>query len=180
VSYSGFNTASADDVRLVDGAGVVVDSHSNFYAGASLANLCFGRQPNGGVWAVAAIGCTQGTTNGIVCTPSACDDGNACTTDSCDTLAGCSSTPVADGQSCGQGLACQAGQCAPTNTGGAQLVSVGTSGSVLLRGTIITPDQVIDGEVLVEGDTITVKCLARRIRPARPAWSRLRASSFRA
>lgn len=63
VSYSGVNTASADSVNLRDDAGVTVDSHSNGYAGSSVAGLCFGRQPDGADWATAAITCTQGSAN---------------------------------------------------------------------------------------------------------------------
>lgn len=64
VNYSGINTASADSVRLVDAGGVTVDSHSNFYAGSSIAGQCFGRQPDGGDWAAAAIACSSGGSNG--------------------------------------------------------------------------------------------------------------------
>ncbi len=63
VSYSGINTASADSVRLVDATGATVDSHANFYAGLSIAGLCFGRQLDGGAWASAGISCTKGTGN---------------------------------------------------------------------------------------------------------------------
>jgi hypothetical protein len=64
VTYSGVNTASADSVRLIDAGGVAVDSHANGYAGSSIAGLCFGRRPDGGAWAAAAIPCSSGASNG--------------------------------------------------------------------------------------------------------------------
>lgn len=64
VSFGGVNTASADEVRLLDAAGALVDSRSNSYAGSSVAGLCFGRQPDGGAWAAGALPCTQGASNG--------------------------------------------------------------------------------------------------------------------
>jgi hypothetical protein len=106
IAFSGFNTASADEVRLLDATGAVVDSHSNFYAGTSISNLCFGRQPNGGAWAAGATDCTRDA----------------------------------------------------SNDKDAVLVSVGNGQSVILRGTIITPDNVLQGEVLIENDIIT--CVA--------------------
>jgi 5-methylthioadenosine/S-adenosylhomocysteine deaminase len=73
VTYGGINTASADSVRLVDSAGVEIDSHGNDYAGSSIAGLCFGRQPDGGSWATGSIACTPGASNaGPTCT-SGCD-----------------------------------------------------------------------------------------------------------
>src|SRR5687768_472990 len=82
ISFAGFNTASADDVRLLDNANNVVDAHSNFWAGSSIAGLCFGRQPDGGAWASTSIACTKGLTNGggEPCHIGAsCDDGDVCT-----------------------------------------------------------------------------------------------------
>jgi 5-methylthioadenosine/S-adenosylhomocysteine deaminase len=38
---------------------------------------------------------------------------------------------------------------------GAEIVSVGQNGAVLLRGMVVTPDQAFAGEVLVQGDTLT-------------------------
>jgi hypothetical protein len=69
VTYGGVNTASADTVSLLDAAKGIVDSHSNFYAGASITGLCFGRQPDGGPWASAGITCSQGAANTQVTPP---------------------------------------------------------------------------------------------------------------
>jgi uncharacterized protein YkvS len=69
VSYGGVNTASSDAVRLVDGAGVTVDSHGNFHAGSSIAGLCFGRVPDGAEWAATSIPCSRGTANSAVTPP---------------------------------------------------------------------------------------------------------------
>jgi 5-methylthioadenosine/S-adenosylhomocysteine deaminase len=38
---------------------------------------------------------------------------------------------------------------------GAAVTTAGVAGRVLLKGTVVTPDQVLQGEVLIEGDTIT-------------------------
>jgi len=64
LSYSGVNTASADQVRLVDGNGATVDEHSNFWDGSSIAGLCFGRMPDGGAWADTSIECSRDVSNG--------------------------------------------------------------------------------------------------------------------
>ena len=181
VSYAGFNTASADDVRLLDAADAVVDSHGNNWTGTSIAGLCFGRQPDGGAWATTAIPCTRGASNGggapcaigapcddgdactagevldATChcsggTPVSCDDGDPCTSDACSPAAGCTHTAVADGTACGGGRVCQAGACL---TGDAYIASTGVASVILLRGTVVTPTGPIAGELLVEHGTIT-------------------------
>jgi len=63
VSFTGVNVSSADDVRLVDANGVERDVHSNFYGGASITGLCFGRAPDGDAWAAGSIPCSIGATN---------------------------------------------------------------------------------------------------------------------
>jgi len=61
--------------------------------------------------------CNTATGACVAGTPPVCDDGNTCTADACDPVAGCASTPVADGTSCSDGDACngaetcQAGTC---------------------------------------------------------------------
>jgi cytosine/adenosine deaminase-related metal-dependent hydrolase len=181
VTFAGFNTASADDVRLLDAAGVVVDSHGNNWAGSSISGLCFGRQPDGGAWAAAAIPCSRGASNGggptctvggpcddgDACTTAevydascqcgggtavSCDDENPCTSDACAPATGCAHAPVADGTPCRTGQVCQAGECV---TDEAYVVSTGTSGAILLRGAVVTPDGVVSGELLVEHGVIT-------------------------
>ncbi len=64
VSYAGVNYASADSVRLVDPTGVERDAHPNGYAGASIANQCFGRAYDGGAWEATARACSIGASNG--------------------------------------------------------------------------------------------------------------------
>ncbi len=160
VSYAGINYASADSVRLVDGTGTQVDSTTNFYAGASLAGQCFGRQPDGGIWAASGIPCTKGATNGLGPCGS-CDDGNACTADAC-TAGICTHTPASDGTACGTGLACSSGVCSAVDacavTGGAVITKTGDPDKILLQGMVVTPDTAFAGEVLVVGDTIA--CVA--------------------
>jgi 5-methylthioadenosine/S-adenosylhomocysteine deaminase len=96
VSFGAINTASADSVRLLDAAGTEVDSHSNFWAGRSIAGLCFGRSPDGGAWATGSVTCSKGAANP------------------------------------GRG--------------------------VILRGTVVGPAGPFEGEVRIEGDTLT--CVA--------------------
>ncbi len=62
-SYSGINSASADEARLVSPGGVVADSHPNGWTGASIASVCFGRSSDGGPWQSAARPCTPGAAN---------------------------------------------------------------------------------------------------------------------
>lgn len=185
INYAGVNTASGDQVRVLDNLGAVRDVHDNFWTGSSIAGLCFGRQPDGGAWASAAIPCTLGATNGCAATgacddhdacttgesiqaasctcgggtPLSCDDGNPCTAEACDAATGCSNPPVADGTSCGSGLVCQTGACitAPASTS-IELVTMPRRDRVLLQGVVVLPDRAFQGEVLVEGDTIT--CVA--------------------
>lgn len=64
VTYSKINVASADSVRLLDAAGAEADAHSNFYGGASVSGLCFGRRPDGGAWAATSLVCSQAASNG--------------------------------------------------------------------------------------------------------------------
>jgi hypothetical protein len=120
VTYAGINTASADEVRVLDPAGVVVDSHANFfgvdpcYGGAR----CYGRLPDGGAWAPAHIPCSHGTANPAsapaLCVPgSACDDGDACTTgDTCSTACACTAGPP---RSCDDGNSCTSDVCLPAS-----------------------------------------------------------------
>lgn len=258
IGYAGVNTASVDEVRVLDASGVVQDTHSNFYAGSSLLGLCFGRLPDGGAWAAQAMACSPGATNGcaasgacddgnacttgetiqsgscacgggatvscddgnagttdscsaqtgcahtpvncddanacttdapdavlgcthaaVSCddgdasttdacdaingcahTPIACDDGNACTADAPDPAKGCTHAPLVDGTPCGNGDACRAGTCTapPTAPDHAELLAMPRRDKVLLQGTVVLPDSFFEGEVLIEGDTIT--CVA--------------------
>src|SRR5262249_21182187 len=62
-------------------------------------------------------------------------------------------TPL-NGPPCGLGRICQVGTCAPAQVGaGAVVLGQGTRG-LLLTGTLVTPDEVIDGELLIGGDEI--------------------------
>lgn len=264
VSYAGINYASADEVRVLDATGAVVDGRDNFYAGSSTNGLCFGRLPDGGAWATSAIACTLGGTNGCAqpigsacndgnacttgetiqagtcacgggtapscddgnasttdacnvltgcthqaidcndgnaCTADApdavlgcahatvsCDDGNAVTADSCDPAAGCTHQAIDcnDGNACTTDTADPAAGCTyapvscddgdgstldgcdpssgcvytpvPTTPDHAELVTMPRRDKVLLQGVVLLPDGAFQGEVVVEGDTIT--CVA--------------------
>ncbi|CAN5919427.1 hypothetical protein BH11MYX2_BH11MYX2_14030 [soil metagenome] len=64
VPYSGINTASADQVRVVDSSGASHDTHVSGWAGTSISGQCFGRAYDGGPWALGATTCSLGSTNG--------------------------------------------------------------------------------------------------------------------
>jgi hypothetical protein len=120
VGYSGINTASADEVRLLDATGAAVDSHANFFAVDPCygAGRCYGRIPDGGSWAPAHIPCSGGAANPAtapaICVPGAgCDDGDACTTgDTCSASCACAPGPA---RSCDDGNACTTDVCWPAS-----------------------------------------------------------------
>ncbi|MBI3206245.1 MAG: amidohydrolase family protein [Myxococcales bacterium] len=149
---------------------------------STAAGQCFGRSADGAAWQSSAIPCSKGASNGCAQAGQACDDGDACTTgetysatcqcgggasascddqnpctaDSCDPTGGCGHASVPDGTACGTGLSCSAGACvAAPQPSGAQIVQQGAADRILLRGTVVTETGFFQGEVLVEGDTIT-------------------------
>ncbi|MFL5318194.1 MAG: lamin tail domain-containing protein [Myxococcaceae bacterium] len=64
VFFSGINVASADQIRLINPSGVVVDSHDNYYSGSSISGKCFGRRPSGGAWSARLLpSCTPNAAN---------------------------------------------------------------------------------------------------------------------
>jgi hypothetical protein len=63
VFFAGINSASADQVRLIDPSGAEADAHANFYSGGSIAGKCFGRSPSGGAWATGAVACSMNAPN---------------------------------------------------------------------------------------------------------------------
>ncbi len=71
VKYAGFNASSADNVRLLNPAGVAVDVQANGYSGASLAGVCQGRAPDGGPMAPHNLDCSPGKSNPSPVVPSA-------------------------------------------------------------------------------------------------------------
>jgi 5-methylthioadenosine/S-adenosylhomocysteine deaminase len=168
VKYPFVNAASADACRLLTApkiggiggsCGGLRDTGTGGPTRSTAAGQCFGRQPDGGAWSAGPIACTPGAPNGK-CTPGeACDDGNACTTGetfsaSCECAGG---TPL-NGAPCGSGRVCQVGTCTsmPASAGGV-ILGQGSRG-LLLIGTLVTPDDVIDGELLIVGDEI--RCVA--------------------
>jgi len=89
----------------------------------------------------------------------ACDDGNPCTrgevfSSSCQCGGG---TPL-NGAPCGSGKVCQVGACTAAQLGTGAVILGQGPGGLLLIGTVVTPDEVVDGEVLIVGDEI--KCVA--------------------
>lgn len=67
-------------------------------------------------------------------------------------------TTTTGSSSTGAGGGGNVATCNGEPTGDETIVKTGVTGTILLQGTILTPDQVIQGELLVEGDTIT--CVA--------------------
>ncbi|MBT9557309.1 MAG: lamin tail domain-containing protein [Myxococcales bacterium] len=145
------SATAADDVRLLDPSGKVVDSRKNYVGEDPCPGVCYGRVPDGGSWAPYSIGCSGGSgnptevttpclpgsscddgdgcTTGSTCTsacvcgsPTLCNDNNPCTNDACgDGLLACQSSALGDGLACGTGLTCEAGECRG-GTSGAKLV----------------------------------------------------------
>lgn len=135
------------------------------------AGTCFGRTPDGGAWASNPIACTQGAPN-AACSPGAsCDDGNPCTTgETFSATCACTGGTPTTGN-CGAGKTCQAGVCAPTPTTQVPvIVRQGTSG-LILAGTIVTPDAVIEGEVWIADSKIRCVAPSCRVEEAAAAAS---------
>jgi hypothetical protein len=118
VGYGGVNTASADEVRLLDPTGAAVDTHPNFFGTDPCygAGRCYGRLPNGGAWPLAHIPCSGGSSNPAtapdVCAPGQpCNDGNGCTTgDTCSSACVCTPGPTL---SCNDQNPCTSDACWP-------------------------------------------------------------------
>lgn len=97
--------------------------------------------------------------------PIVCDDSNACTTDATDPVQGCTFTAI----SCDDSDASTVDGCdptsgcthapVPTTPDHAELIAMPRRDKVLLQGTVVLPTGAFQGEVVVEGDTIT--CVAQ-------------------
>lgn len=169
VPYAYINWTSADECRFLAssksgsacGADYVAASATGTTSSTS-AGQCFGRLPDLGAWSSASIACTKGSRNpcqaGV-----ACDDGNECTSgELLDAACQCAFGVPLSGTPCGTNQLCQAGICseippAPPATGPV-LSHVGRPDRLLLSGTVIAGESIIEGQVLVEGNTIT--CVA--------------------
>ncbi len=57
------SATSADELRLIDPTGKVLETRSNGWTGTSIAGLCQGRMPDGGAWSAAPLSCSPGTVN---------------------------------------------------------------------------------------------------------------------
>lgn len=166
VKYPFINSGTGDTCRLLTASrvggicgGGLRDTGASVSTRATEAGQCFGRQPDGAEWSSGPIACSPGAPNAKCLAGGACDDGNPCTRGevfaaSCQCGAG---TPL-NGAPCGSGRICQVGTCAPAPAGtGAIILGQGASG-LLLIGTLVTPDEVVDGEILIVGDEI--RCVA--------------------
>jgi cytosine/adenosine deaminase-related metal-dependent hydrolase len=103
--------------------------------------------------------CEAGVCTDVSCAPTACDDGNICTTG--ETTAPdctCGGGIPLTGTTCGTNMVCQAGVCTNAPPAGPVLTHLGRPDRLLLSGTVIAPDTFFDGQVLIEGTTIT--CVA--------------------
>jgi hypothetical protein len=164
IKYPFVNAATPDACRLLTTprlAGVcgalLRDTGTGIATRPTAAGQCFGRQPDGAGSPSGPIACTPGGSNGKCTAGAVCDDGNPCTrgevfSSGCQCTGG---TPL-NGAPCGSGKVCQVGACTPAIAGAGAVVLGQGLGGLLLIGTLVTPDEVIDGEVLVVGDEI--KC----------------------
>lgn len=169
IRYPFINATTPDACRLLSTPRVsgvcgalLRDSGTGVATHATVAGQCFGRQPDGANWSTGPIACTPGASNGKCAPGNACDDGNPCTrgemySPTCQCGGG---TPL-NGAPCGSGKVCQFGACTTSQTGtgsvGAMILGQGPGG-LLLIGTLVTPDEVVDGEILIVGDEI--RCVA--------------------
>ena len=70
IAFGGLNVGSADTVTLLTAGGALVDTHGNGWAGQSTSGKCFGRTPDGGAWATAALAsCSKGASNAALPPP---------------------------------------------------------------------------------------------------------------
>ena len=165
VKYAFVNSASADACRFLNApkSGATCGADSDQGVGGPTASTsmgqCFGRQPDGAGWSPSPVACTQGAPNGGCIVGTGCDDGNACTTgETFSSTCKCTGGTPVTGAACGSGATCQTGTCLAAASGNAaSIVHQGTNG-LLLLGTIVTPDTILNGELLVVGEDI--KCVA--------------------
>ncbi|HWA72081.1 MAG TPA: amidohydrolase family protein [Polyangiaceae bacterium] len=166
VPYSYINWASPDECRLLASTRSASACGSDFASigsvgttSSSVAGQCFGRLPDLGSWSSATITCTIGGANPCQAGTS-CDDGNACTSgEVLDSSCQCGSGVPLSGTACGTNQVCEAGACVELPPpAGPVLSHLGRRDRLLLSGTVITFDSAIEGQVLVEGNTIT--CVA--------------------
>jgi cytosine/adenosine deaminase-related metal-dependent hydrolase len=166
LKYAYFNAATGDQCRFLSaprvstGCGApLADPDAGGSTSSTSSGQCFGRRPDGGSWSTVAMACTQGASNGACTAGAPCEDGNPCTvgekfSENCACAGGVPKT----GPSCGAAKVCQTGTCGPAPSSASASISRRGSAGFLLTGTIVTPDKVIEGEVLVVGDEI--KCAA--------------------
>jgi cytosine/adenosine deaminase-related metal-dependent hydrolase len=169
LSFQYFNSVTADACRLVSStrssAAACGSDYTDGGAGAAIAptaaGQCFGRLPDGSGWLTAGPlpACTKGAVNPACLPGTACDDSNPCTggelyASDCSCGGG---APFDDGSTCGANAVCRGGTCAtlPPPSTDPVLVRLGAADRLLLAGTVVTPAEAFEGEVLIEGDTIT-------------------------
>ena len=63
VAIGSLSATSADELRLIDPNGKVVEIRNNGWTGTSIAGLCQGRLPDGGSWSAAPLSCSPGAIN---------------------------------------------------------------------------------------------------------------------
>jgi hypothetical protein len=166
VPYAYINWATADECRFLATTKSGSTCGADFSAiggggptASSALGQCFGRVPDAGAWSSSSVACTRGAANpcqaGV-----ACDDGNACTAgESVGVDCQCANGTPLSGPSCGANRVCDAGRCVEIQApAGPTLTRLGRLDRILLTGTVLAPDSYFDGQVLVEGETIT--CVA--------------------
>jgi 5-methylthioadenosine/S-adenosylhomocysteine deaminase len=185
VSYAYVNFTTNDSCRLLSApktggicSGTGLDAGVGIATASRVAGQCFGRMPDGDQPAAAAIPCTPGASNSSCAVGQTCDAGNPCISGTifasdCRCVGGTLNT----GKDCGDGRICQSGSCVSTSTSAPTIISTGTNG-LLLAGTIVTPDNVLDGEVLVLGDEIVCVAPSCRSNPAAAAATLLKTNGI--
>jgi 5-methylthioadenosine/S-adenosylhomocysteine deaminase len=181
IKYAYLNGVSADQCRLLSApragstcAAPAADPAVGGPTSSSSAGQCFGRQPDGGAWVTGGMSCSQGQPNGSCSPGAACDDANSCTANTVfSSSCQCGGGTKLSGNVCGPGKICASGACIAGTS--APHITPGSS-DLLLSGTIVTPDTVLEGELLIVGDTITCVAASCQDQPAAAAATRVQTS----
>lgn len=165
IAYAFVNAKTKDQCRVMTAprTGTVcgadaVDVGVGFTTASQVAGQCFGRAPDGATPVVSPIPCSPGAPNNACTVGAPCDDGNPCVAGRVyDAECTCTGGTPLTGSSCGDGQTCQYGACMTAGATTPSIGPIGTNG-LILAGTIVTPDTVLEGEVLVLGEDIV--CVA--------------------
>jgi cytosine/adenosine deaminase-related metal-dependent hydrolase len=164
VKLSFINAVTTDACRLLSAAraggacGTPDDVGAGGPTASTAAGQCFGRQPELGPWAMAAIPCTQGAAN--PCSAGGCPpppDAGASPPDA-STPQPDAGAPPADAATPAPDAGASSPDAAALPSGPPVIVRAGRPDRLLLAGTVVTPDVAFEGEVLIAGDVLA--CVA--------------------